>query len=177
MRSLAATAAVATLLLGAAAPAVPARLPDATFEDTGGRTLALAALRGRVVVIVYGTRGAMDLHSAWGRRVDGELRARGVYHPDVAEDQRPVQILALAQMGGIPVSFRGLVRAWVHSHAPRGFSLWLDWEDSMSALFGAHGDLSTVVIADRDGAVRLVVSGPPEGAAWQQVSDLLRALT
>ena len=176
MRRLA-VAAASALLLGTVAPAAPALLPDATFEDPGGRTLALAALRGRVVVIVYGTRGAVDQHSAWGRRVDGDLRARGVYHAEDAVDQRPVQILALAQMGGIPGSFRGLVRAWVRSHVPRDFSLWLDWEDSMSALFGAHGDLSTVVIADREGAVRLVISGPPEGAAWKQVSDLLRALT
>lgn len=176
MRRLA-VAAASALLLGTVAPAAPALLPDASFEDPGGRTLALAALRGRVVVIVYGTRGAVDQHSAWGRRVDGDLRARGVYHAEDAVDQRPVQILALAQMGGIPGSFRGLVRAWVRSHVPRDFSLWLDWEDTMSALFGAHGDLSTVVIADRDGAVRLVISGPPEGAAWKQVSDLLRALT
>ena len=177
MRRLALAAAVAALLLGAAAPAAPALLPDATFEDPDGRTLVLATLRGRVVVIVYGTRGAVDQHSAWGRRVDGDLRARGVYHVEDAADQRPVQILALAQMGGIPGSFRGLVRAWVRSHVPKDFSLWLDWEDSMSARFGAHGDLSTVVVADRDGAVRLVVSGPPEGSAWKQVSDLLRALT
>lgn len=176
MRRLA-VAAASALLLGTVAPAAPALLPDASFEDPGGRTLALAALRGRVVVIVYGTRGAVDQHSAWGRRVDGDLRARGVYHAEDAVDQRPVQILALAQMGGIPGSFRGLVRAWVRSHVPRDFSLWLDWENTMSALFGAHGDLSTVVIADRDGAVRLVISGPPEGAAWKQVSDLLRALT
>ncbi|HUO65638.1 MAG TPA: hypothetical protein VMT97_18105 [Terriglobales bacterium] len=177
MRRGALTVAAAALLIGTVAPAAPALLPDATFEDTGGRTLALAALRGRVVVIVYGTRGAMDLHSAWGRRVDGDLRARGVYRADDAVNQRPVQILALAQMGGIPGSFRGLVRAWVSSHVPKDFPLWLDWEDSMSALFGDRGDLSTVVIADRDGAVRLVVSGPPLGAAWKQVSDLLRALT
>lgn len=176
MRRLA-VAAASALLLGTVAPAAPALLPDASFEDPGGRTLALAALRGRVVVIVYGTRGAVDQHSAWGRRVDGDLRARGVYHAEDAVDQRPVQILALAQMGGIPGSFRGMVRAWVRSHVPRDFSLWLDWENTMSALFGAHGDLSTVVIADRDGAVRLVISGPPEGAAWKQVSDLLRALT
>lgn len=177
MRRLALAAAVATLSLGTVAPAAPAFLPDATFEDPSGRTLALAALRGRVVVMVYGTRGSIDLHSAWGRRVDGDLRARGVYHAEDAVDQRPVQIVALAQMGGIPGSFRGLVRAWVRSHVPEGFSLWLDWEDSMSALFGARGDLSTVVIADRDGAVRLVVSGPPHGAAWKQVSDFLRTLT
>jgi hypothetical protein len=177
VRSLALAGAVAALLVGTVAPAAPALLPDATFEDPGGRTLALAALRGRVVVIVYGTRGAIDLHSAWGRQVDRDLRARGVYHADDVVEQRPVQILALAQMGGIPVSFRGLVRAWLRSHVPKDFTLWLDWEDSMSALFGARGDLSTVVIADRDGAVRLVVSGPPEGAVWKQVSDLLRALT
>jgi hypothetical protein len=47
----------------------------------------------------------------------------------------------------------------------------------MTALYGSHGHLTTVVVADRDGAVRLVISGRPEGEAWRQVSELLLLLT
>jgi hypothetical protein len=167
----------AVLLLASAAAAGMAALPAATFQDQDGEMLDLASLRGRVVVIVYGTRSAVDQHIAWGKRIDGELRARGVYGVEDPHERRPVRILALAQMGGIPEAFRGMLRSYIRLHVEKGYSLWLDWEDRMSALYGAHGNLPTVVVADRDGAVRLVVSGPPDGAAWQQVSELLLSLT
>lgn len=170
-------AAATVLLLAPAGAAGTAELPAATFQDQDGHTLDLPSLRGRVVVIVYGTRDAVDQHIAWGKRIDGELRARGVYRREDAPERRPVQILALAQMGGIPEAFRGMLRAYIRLHVEKGYSLWLDWEDRMSALYGSHGHLATVVIADREGAVRLVVSGRPEGAAWRQVSELLLSLT
>jgi len=170
-------AAATVLLLAPAGAAGTAELPAATFQDQDGHTLDLPSLRGRVVVIVYGTRDAVDQHVAWGKRIDGELLARGVYRMQDARERRPVQILALAQMGGIPEAFRGMLRAYLRLHVEKGYSLWLDWEDRMSALYGSHGDLATVVVADREGAVRLVVSGRPEGVAWRQVSELLRSLT
>lgn len=151
-------------------------LPAATFQDQEGRALELASLRGRVVVVVYGGRGGIDHHVAWGRRLDAELRTRGVYRSEDPETQRPVQILALAQMGGIPDAFRSMLRAAIRPHVERGYSLWLDWDDLMSRLFGASTRGSTVVVADRDGWVRLVVSGLPDGPSYQTVSDLLKTL-
>jgi hypothetical protein len=129
-----------------------------------------------VVVIVYGGRSALEQHVAWGKRLDGDLRERGVYRPEDPPHTRPVQILALAQMGGIPEAFRSTLRTMLRPHVESGYSLWLDWEDSMSILFGARESVSTVVVADRQGAVRLVVSGPPQGEPYQAVSDLLRRL-
>lgn len=169
--------AVAVLLLAPAGMAGSAALPAATFEDQDGHTLDLPSLRGRVVVIVYGTRDAIEQHVAWGKRIDGELRARGVYRMEDTSERRPVHILALAQMGGIPEAFRGMLRAYIRRHVEKGYSLWLDWEDRMSALFGSHGSLPTVVVADREGIVRLVISGRPEGESWRQVSELLLSLT
>jgi len=170
-------AATAVFLLASAGEAGPAELPAATFLDQNGHMLDLTSLRGRVVVVVYGTRDGIDQHVAWGKRIDGELRARSVYRMEDAHERRPVQILAVAQMGGIPEPFRRMLRAYLRLHVEKGYSLWLDWEDRMSALYGSHGHLPTVVVADRDGAVRLVISGRPEGEAWRQVSELLLRLT
>jgi len=153
------------------------RLPAASFQDQEGRTLSLEALQGRVVVIVYGTRAGIPHHLSWGQRLDADLRALGVYRAEDAMHERPVQILALAQMGGIPEAFRGIIRAFVRDRTPKGHSLWLDWEDRMSALFGIHESASTVLVADRDGSVRLVVSGLPEGEPYRKVTELLRQLT
>jgi hypothetical protein len=134
------------------------------------------ALHGSIVVMVYGRRGGVDQHVAWGRRLDTELRDRGVYRLEDPPLARPVQILALAQMGGIPGVFRPMLRAALRQHVEKGFSLWLDWEDRVSALFGDHETLSTVVVGDRGGVVRLVVTGPPDGEPYRAVSDQVRRL-
>ena len=151
-------------------------LPELTLQDQEGRTLQFAALRGRVVIIVYGGRAGVEEHSAWGKRLDGELRQRGVYRAEDAEAERPVRILAVAQMGGIPETFRPLIRRAVQSGVEKGYSLWLDWEERMTRAFGAHEPHSTVLVADREGAVLSVVGGPPTGTPLQNVLDLLRKL-
>ena len=151
-------------------------LPELTLQDQEGRTLQFAALRGRVAIIVYGGRAGVEEHSAWGKRLDAEFRQRGVYRAEDAEADRPVRILAVAEMGGIPEAFRGLIRSAVRPGVEKGYSLWLDWEDRMTRSFGAHEPHSTVLVADRDGSVLLVVGGPPAGAPLQTVLDLLRRL-
>jgi hypothetical protein len=167
---------LATLTPIALAEAWPAVLPDLTLQDQEGRTLELAALRGRVVVIVYGGRAGVEEHTAWGRQLDAELRRRGVYRTQDPTTDRPVLIVAVAQMGGIPEVFRGLIRTAIRPSVEKGHSLWLDWEDRMHRLFGGHEPHSTVLVADRDGVVRLEVGGPPTGAQLQAVFDLLGTL-
>jgi hypothetical protein len=169
---------VLTPLGPAAAPraAGPAWLPSVALEDQEGRLLHLDALRGRVVVVVYGRREGAEDHVRWGRQLDAWLRARGIYRPDDAPAGRPVQILALAQMGGIPRALRPVLQAVLRQRVAPAHSLWLDWDDAMSAHFGAHARLSTVVVADPGGRVRLVVTHRPEGAAWEAVVDLLDRL-
>jgi hypothetical protein len=151
-------------------------LPELILQDQEGRTLQFAALRGRVAIIVYGGRAGVEEHSAWGKRLDAELRQRGVYRAEDAEAERPVRILAVAEMGGIPEAFRGLIRTAVRPGVEKSYSLWLDWEDRMTRAFGAHEPHSTVLVADREGTVLLVVGGPPSGAQLQAVLDLLRRL-
>jgi len=158
------------VVLAAAHPAV---LPDVTLQDQDGRTLEFAALRGRAVVIVYGGRAGAEEHSLWGRRLDAELRRRGVYRAEDPETARRVHILAVAQMGSIPEAFRFLIRAAVRPKVEKGYSLWLDWDDRMTRAFGAHEPHSTVVVVDPEGTVRLVVGGPPTGP---QVEAVLQAL-
>lgn len=164
------------LLLAPLAAGSPVHLPPLVLEDQEGRTLAFHALRGAIVVVVYGTRAGLEHHLAWGQRLDAALRARGVYRHDDGPMTRPVRILAVAQMGGVPAVVRPIVRAALRPHVEAPYSLWLDWEDRMSGLFGASNGVSRVVVADRDGVVRLVVTGRPEGAPYRAVTDLLASL-
>jgi hypothetical protein len=102
--------------------------------------------------------------------------AHGAYRAaDVAED-RPVRILALAQMGGVPSPFRAIIRAAVRQHTPADFSLWLDWDDRMRAHFGDGGAASSVVVADRESRVRLVTTEPPNDATLAHVVGLVLGL-
>ena len=166
---------VAALLtvVAAVVMAGPLALPSLALQDQESRRLELGDLRGRVVVIVYGTRARVDDHIAWGRRVDRALIAREAYQATEPSAQRPVSILALAQMGGVPSGFRGLVRSVVRQHVPQDFSLWLDWDDRMSALFGSGGAQSSVVVADRTGRVQLVTSEAPTDAAVERVAGVV----
>jgi hypothetical protein len=154
----------------------PGTLPPLVLQDQESRRLELAELRGRVVVIVYGTRARVDDHIAWGRRLERALVARGAYAAAQAHEHRPVRILALAQMGGVPSPFRGLIRTALRPHVPEDFSLWLDWDDRMSALFGARGPQSSVVVADRAGRVHLVTAEAPSDAAVARVAEEVVAL-
>ena len=102
--------------------------------------------------------------------------AHGAYRAtDTAED-RPVRILALAQMGGVPSPFRTMIRTVVRQHVPGGFSLWLDWDDRMRAHFGDGGAASSVVVADRASRVRLVTTEPPNDAAIAHVVGVVLTL-
>lgn len=176
MARVGALVAALVLMASLAASGVPSRLPPLEFEDQEGRRLGFASLQGSVVVIVYGGREAMDDAIVWGRRLDAELRAQGAYTLDTPDAARSVRILALAQMGGIPDAFRGLLRTALRQRTPAGFSLWLDWEDRLATIFGGHRAQPTVVVADRQSDVHLIVTGAPHGAAWDAVAGLVHRL-
>ena len=99
-----------------------------------------------------------------------------MYREDDAKSTRPVQILAVAQMGGVPEAVRSLLSGMVRRHVGPDHSLWLDWNDRLTTLFGDHDPASTVIVADRAGQVRLVVSGSAEGPAFQTVDQVLQKL-
>jgi hypothetical protein len=102
--------------------------------------------------------------------------AHGAYRGTDPLADRAVRILALAQMGGVPSAFRTIVRTAVRPHIPADFSLWLDWDDRMRALFGDGGTASSVVVADRAGRVRLATTKPPSDAAVANVVGVVLAL-
>jgi hypothetical protein len=168
----------AAILLALSMPALGSHspLPSLNLQDQDGRILNLDALRGKLVVIVYGGRKAVDSHVAWGKRLGDELCRRGDTQPGDGDEGCPVRILAVAQMGKVPEIFRGIIRAGIRPHVEKGFSLWLDWEDRLAGLYGAHEATSTVIVADRQGQVLLVVSGRAEGEAYRTVSEALQRL-
>ena len=151
-------------------------LPSLSLHDQEGRRLDLRDLRGRVVVIVYGTRDRVDEHIGWGRRLEQALIAHGAYRATDTAAARPVRILALAQMGGVPSGFRTIIRSVVRQHTPADFSLWLDWDDRMRAHFGNAGAASSVVVADRASRVRLVTTEPPNESTVAHVVGVVLTL-
>jgi hypothetical protein len=156
--------------------AAPSVLPSLSLQDQEGRRLHLRDLRGRVVIIVYGTRERVDEHIAWGRRLESAMIAHGAYRATDAPEDRPVRILALAQMGGVPSSFRTIVRTVVRQYTPGDFSLWLDWDDRMRAHFGDGGAVSSILVTDRASRVRLMTTEPSNDAAVARVLGVVFAL-
>lgn len=175
VRLLVAAAALLAAVAGARADSPPS-LPALSLEDQEGTVLHLPELRGRVIVIVYGAREGREHHVEWGRRLHGEMIDRGVYWAGDPPEHRSVRILAVAEMGGIPSPFRPVIRRVLRGHVPPGFSLYLDWEDRMSARFGAHRSLSTIVVGDREGAVQLVTVGQPRDDMLRSIVEVIRRL-
>ena len=176
VRRLLLLALVLPLLQAAPASGHASVLPSASFEDQDGRQLDLAAMRGRVVVIVYGGRSALAQHVAWASGSTATCASAACI--DRTSLRRPGRCRSWrSPMGGIPEAFRSMLRAMLRARVESGYSLWLDWDDRMSLLFGAHESVSTVVVADQQGVVRArVVSGPPQGEPYRAVSALLRHL-
>ena len=74
-----------------------------------------------------------------------------------------------------PFSAASVVQG-VRQHTPADFSLWLDWDDRMSVLFGGDPPRSSVVVADRAGRVRLVTTGSSSDAAVSRVVEVVLRL-
>ena len=127
-------------------------------------------------MIVYGTRDGIDHHVEWGRRIHGELIGHGLYRADDPPEQRPVRILAMAQMGGIPLAFRPIIRTFVRGQTPNGLlALARLGESNERTLWRPSLDLHDVV-SDRAGGVRLVTSDGRGRDMLRVVVEMIRRL-
>lgn len=184
-----------TLALAALAGAAYAQTADEKpvelgLEDQFGRKQDIAALRGAVVVLVYGDRRATD-----GCRELGE-RLHVAFHPSAAGQSpgkartAPVSQLAgvapgkvspdvfvvpVAAVGGVPAVVREFVRSQVKKAAPET-PVWLDFEGAMEKAYGLRAGEPNVAVFDGEGRLRLKVAGAPDAAASAKLLQTLQNL-
>lgn len=188
---------VALLILAAASaqpaaaqqPAAP-MAAELVLEDQFDRKADLAALRGQVVILVYGDRKATDLcrtvgeslHVCWHPDAKGQPAAKAAAAPVVPlENLKPGQaspnvvVVPVACCGKVPAPIRGVIRGQIAKGAP-DVVVWLDFADALKTMFGQTAGEPNLVVFDATGRVRMKVNGTPDQAAMDRVVKAVQEL-
>jgi hypothetical protein len=151
----------------------PAKPVDLALEDQFGRPQSLAAVRGDVVMLVYGDRRATDacrelgerLHVAFHPSAAGQPGAKAKLAPvlpldGVAAGKRSpdVVVLPVACVGKVPGAVRELIRSQMRGAMP-DVPVWLDFQGVMEKDFTLRAGEPNVLLFDGQGRLRLKVNG------------------
>jgi hypothetical protein len=180
MRTVAAGLVLALALAGPARAQVLLYAPDkgimpaVVLDDQFDRCHTAAALRGDVVVLVYGDRTAgeaskalaAELHAVFHPAPPGlppaearkapvrpvECAPRGARSPDV-------HVVPVACVGEVPGFTRGAIRAAFRASSP-DLPIWLDFQDQVRNQCGFTAGVPNVAILDTAGRLRCLAAGP-----------------
>jgi cytochrome oxidase Cu insertion factor (SCO1/SenC/PrrC family) len=172
------------------AAAVAERPVELVLEDQFDRRADLAALRGQVVIVVYGDQKATDvcrkvgesLHVCWHPEAKGQPPLKALTAPVLPLDNlKPGQaspnvvVVPAASCGKVPGPIRGLIRAQVAKASPE-MVVWLDFEDKLKTQFGECAGEANLVVFDADGRLRGRLNGTPDQAKMDRLVKVVQGL-
>ena len=184
---------VAAMALGWAVSAhgqAPPAPPALAFEDQYERPVSVAAVRGDIVVLLYGDRKSADANRALGERLHvafhpaarGQPPARArqapvLPLPDLPPGTRAPDVLAVpvACVGKVPGVVRAMIRTQIRGAAP-DVPVWLDFQDTMRRQFGLSAGVPNLVVLDAAGRVRYRAAGAPAGEQFDRLVNFLESL-
>jgi hypothetical protein len=182
-----------TLAASATVAQPPAAMPKPTelvLEDQFDRKADLAELRGAVVVVVYGDRKATEmcktvgesLHVCWHPDAKGQPPAKAQAAPVVPlENLKPGQVspnvlvVPVATCGKVPGPVQKLIRTQIAKASPDAV-VWLDFADTMKALFGQTAGEPNLAVFDAEGRLRMKLSGTPDQTAMDKLVKTVQEL-
>ena len=160
------------------------------MTDQFGEEHAIADLRGRVIVLVYGDRKSADANRALGEwlHVAFHPTAQG-QPPKVAKlapvkpleghtSERPgpeVVAVPVAVVGKVPGIVAGIIRRQIRCGSPE-VPIWLDLQDDMRELFGVKPGVSNVAVIDCQGRLRYTATGPLPSDQQMQLARVIEGL-
>lgn len=162
------------------------------FEDQFERENALADLRGRVVILVYGDRKGTEASRELGEKLHVLFHPTAAGQPPAKARVAPVAplagvpagkpspdvvIQAVACTGKVPSPVRALIRTGLKRDAA-DTPVWLDFGTVMADTFGLRDGEPNLVLFDAHGRLRLKVNGTPDRATFDkllQTAQNLRA--
>ncbi len=144
----------------------PARLPAFHLEDQFGRERDHEAYTGVALIVVVGNRQGARGVALW----TAALR-------DVIGEERDIEVLPVADLGGVPRALRRMVRRVL----PRNQLHWcvIDWDGQLGAkvrgehgpivvaVYGVDGALKTWAAIPHDAVDRGILLTLVEGASFQ----------
>jgi len=169
----------------AAPPAFP--IPLIAMEDQLESPHNVSALRGAVVVLIYGDRRSADANKQLGEALHVHFHPSARGHPLEQARQAPVRPLPelsagqpspdvltipVAAIGPVPGLVRTMIRRQFKFASPQ-MAVWLDFEDQMRRQFGLKAGVPNLVILDTQGRLRYSGSGP---FSREQIEKLVEAI-
>ena len=165
---------------------------ELTLEDQFARPQSLAAVRGDVVLLVYGDRKATDACRELGEKLHVTFHPSAVGQTAVKARTAPVAplegvpagkrspdvvVLPVACVGKVPSPVQALLRSQMRGAMP-DVPVWLDFQGAMEEKFTLRAGEPNLVLFDAQSRLRLKVNGTPDKAAMDkllQTAQNLRA--
>ncbi|MBY0513515.1 MAG: hypothetical protein K2P78_06345 [Gemmataceae bacterium] len=187
------SAVLAALVIAAALRAQPPAAPTPVplvLETQFNQPADLAALRGSVVVLVYGDRKATDAARALGEQLHVQWHPDAKGQPPAVAHMAPVvglpglapglpapdvKVIPVACCGKVPGAIRGPIRTQLAQAVP-DVPIWLDFGDTMKTQFGLAAGEPNVVVFDAAGRLRMKIVGTPDRAATDRLTRAVDGL-
>lgn len=168
-------------LLLAAPPAV-----ELTFDDQFGNAPKIGDLHGKVAVLVYGDRKAVDACRKYGEELHVLFHPTAKGLPPAEARKAPasplqgippqktpdVAVIPVACCGSAPKVVQALLKAQIKAASP-DVPVWLDFEKAMVTHFGLKEGEVNVAVFDAKGQYRLGQPGAPDAETKR---DLLQQI-
>jgi hypothetical protein len=186
---------LAMLLVGIASAQPPVKSADPNpvalvLEDQFDRPADLADYRGRVVILVFGDRKGTDackvlgeqLHVCWHPDAKGQPPAKaqaaavvGLEGLKPGQESPDVRVIPVACCGKVPGPIKSTIKKEIAKASP-DVAVWLDFGDTMKALFGQTAGEPNVVVFDTAGRLRMKINGTPDPAALEHLVKSVQGL-
>ncbi len=165
-------------------------MPAVVLDDQFERCHTAAALRGDVVVFVYGDQDSTDanktlgndLHVAFHPTAQGKPPAEARKAPVRPVEGAPpgtrspeVRVVQAASVGDVAAVVRSAIRAAFRDSSP-DVPVWLDFQDQLKDQCGFNPGVSNVAVLDTAGRLRCVATGPLTAEQAAQVTAAIESL-
>jgi hypothetical protein len=165
-------------------------MPAVVLDDQFDHCHNLRALRGDVVVLVYGGRLVSEANKTLGSQLHAAFHPAAQGLPPAEARKAPVRpvagappgarspevrVVMLACVGELPGFTRGAIRAAFRASSP-DVPVWLDFQDQVKQQFGLAPGLPNAAVLDTAGRLRCIATGPLTPEEFSQVATLIEVL-
>jgi predicted transcriptional regulator len=143
--------------------------PDFKVASGSGENLALADLKGKVVVLFYETKDTIEVN----RPLKEELNKFYAAQPRALE--KIIRRVAVINCNG--VFFTGAWKNALKENSKKeGLTIYGDWDGKMAAAYKVKDKDSNLIIIDKNGRIRYDFAGKVAQEDFSAVKDLLSQL-
>lgn len=165
-------------------------IPELVLEDQFEQVHDVKQHRGHVVVLIYGDRKSAEANRKVGEQIHVAFHPSAKGQPAAQARRAPVKpvegaaagtaspdVLAVpvALIGKVPPLVRKLIRTQIKNGSPE-VPVWLDFNDTMKAMFPFKPGVPNVIVLDTAGRYRYAAAGTPTTEGMQRLFATIEAL-